>query len=158
MMEKPDVDAIEGLSPAISIEQKSTSHNPRSTVGTVTEIYDYLRLLYARTGTPHCPEHGIPLHAQTVSQMVDQVLDLEDESAWLLLAPLVRDRKGSQEQVLTQLRSQGFIRAVIDGTLVDLDESPSLNPKTRHSVAAVVDRFRIRAGLEQRLAESFETA
>ncbi len=158
MMEKPDVDAIEGLSPAISIEQKTTSHNPRSTVGTVTEIHDYLRLLYARAGTPRCPEHGLTLEAQTVSQMVDQVLALPEGSAWLLLAPLIADRKGAHKDVLDQLRTQGFIRARIDGRVVELDDAPELNAKTRHTIEAVVDRFRVREDLAQRLAESFETA
>jgi excinuclease ABC subunit A len=158
MMEKPDVDSIEGLSPAISIEQKSTSHNPRSTVGTVTEIHDYLRLLFARVGTPRCPDHGVALHAQTVSEMVDQVLTLPGESAWMLLAPVVQQRKGEHQQLFEQLRSQGFIRALVDGELLELDETPALKAKSRHDIAVVVDRFRIRPGLEQRLAESFETA
>ncbi|EQD63346.1 excinuclease ABC subunit A, partial [mine drainage metagenome] len=126
MMEKPDVDAIEGLSPAISIEQKSTSHNPRSTVGTITEVHDYLRLLYARAGTPHCPEHGIPLAAQTVSQMVDAALALDADRRWMLLAPVVRERKGEHVQVFEALRAQGFVRARVDGTVVDLDAVPAL--------------------------------
>ena len=158
MMEKPDIDSIEGLSPAISIEQKSTSHNPRSTVGTVTEIYDYLRLLYARTGIPSCPDHGGELIAQTVSQMVDKTLEHEEGSAWMLLAPVVDGRKGEHKQIIEQLRSQGFIRARIDGTVVELDEAPELNKKTKHTIEAVVDRFKIREDLKQRLAESFETA
>ncbi len=158
VMEKPDVDRIEGLSPAISIEQKSTSHNPRSTVGTVTEIYDYLRLLFARIGTPYCPDHDLALNAQTVSQMVDQVLAMETESALLLLAPVVRDRKGEHQQLLSRLRSEGFIRARIDGIIVELDELPDLNPKVKHTIEVVVDRFRVRSDIGQRLAESFETA
>ncbi|HHH39360.1 MAG TPA: excinuclease ABC subunit UvrA [Sedimenticola sp.] len=156
MMEKPDVDHIEGLSPAISIEQKSTSHNPRSTVGTVTEIYDYLRLLFARAGIPRCPEHGIPLEAQTISQMVDAVLALEPGGRWMLLAPVVRARKGEYTQLLDQLRSQGFVRARIDGEVVDLDEAPPLDPRRKHTIEVVVDRFRIREDLGSRLAESLE--
>ena len=158
MMEKPDVDSIEGLSPAISIEQKSTSHNPRSTVGTVTEIYDYLRLLYARTGIPSCPDHGGELIAQTVSEMVDRTLEQEAESAWMLLAPVVRERKGEHKGVIEQLQAQGFVRARIDGRVVELDEAPELNKKTKHTIEAVVDRVKIRDDLKQRLAESFETA
>ena len=158
MMEKPDVDSIEGLSPAISIEQKSTSHNPRSTVGTVTEIYDYLRLLYARTGIPSCPDHGGELIAQTVSEMVDRTLEQEPESAWMLLAPVVRERKGEHKGVLENLQAQGFVRARIDGKVVELDEAPELNKKTKHTIEAVVDRVKIRDDLKQRLAESFETA
>ena len=158
MMEKPDVDHIEGLSPAISIEQKSTSHNPRSTVGTITEIHDYLRLLFARAGEPHCPVHDEPLAAQTVSQMVDQVLALPEGSRMMILAPLISDRKGEHQQVLDEMRSQGFIRLRIDGTVYDIDDLPSLDPKRKHSIEVVVDRFRIREGLQQRLAESFETA
>ena len=158
MMQKPDVDAIEGLSPAISIEQKSTSHNPRSTVGTVTEIHDYLRLLYARVGTARCPDHGTPLESQEVSQMVDQVLALEAESAWMLLAPIVRGRKGEHADIFEMLRSQGFVRARVDGKLVELDEIPLLNRKLKHDIDVVVDRFKVRPDLKQRLAESFETA
>ncbi|MFO7787157.1 MAG: excinuclease ABC subunit UvrA [Halospina sp.] len=158
MMEKPDVDHIEGLSPAISIEQKSTSHNPRSTVGTITEIHDYLRLLFARAGEPHCPVHDEPLAAQTVSQMVDQVLALPEGSRMMILAPLISDRRGEHQQVLDEMRSQGFIRLRIDGTVYDIDDLPSLDPKRKHSIEVVVDRFRIREGLQQRLAESFETA
>ncbi len=158
MMEKPDVDAIEGLSPAISIEQKSTSHNPRSTVGTITEVHDYLRLLYARAGTPHCPEHGIPLAAQTVSQMVDAALALDVDRRWMLLAPVVRERKGEHVQVFEALRAQGFVRARVDGTVHDLDAVPSLTLRQKHSIEAVVDRFRPKPELKQRLAESFETA
>ncbi|EQD70069.1 excinuclease ABC subunit A, partial [mine drainage metagenome] len=158
MMEKPDVDAIEGLSPAISIEQKSTSHNPRSTVGTITEVHDYLRLLYARAGTPHCPEHGIPLAAQTVSQMVDAALALDADRRWMLLAPVVRERKGEHVQVFDALRAQGFVRARVDGAVVDLDAVPALTLRQKHSIEAVVDRFRPKPELAQRLAESFETA
>jgi len=158
MMEKPDVDHIEGLSPAISIEQKSTSHNPRSTVGTITEIYDYLRLLFARTGTPHCPQHGTVLEAQTVSQMVDHVLALPEGSRLLLLAPVVDARKGEHVQLLEELRAQGFIRARIDGEIYELDQPPKLDLRRKHMIEVVVDRFRVRAGLQQRLAESFETA
>jgi excinuclease ABC subunit A len=157
-MDKPDVDAIEGLSPAISIEQKSTSHNPRSTVGTVTEIHDYLRLLYARVGTARCPDHGVALEAQSVSQMVDQVLALPAESAWMLLAPLVRGRKGEHLEVFEQMRAQGFVRARVDGRVLELDELPALNRKVKHDVEVVVDRFKVRPDAKQRLAESFETA
>ena len=158
MMEKPDVDHIEGLSPAISIEQKSTSHNPRSTVGTITEVYDYLRLLYARVGTPRCPDHGIPLEAQTVSQMVDATLALDPENRYMLLAPVVRERKGEHVQVFEQLRAQGFVRARVDGTVYDLDAVPPLGLRIKHTIEVVVDRFRPREDIKQRLAESFETA
>ncbi|MGD9596912.1 MAG: excinuclease ABC subunit UvrA [Steroidobacteraceae bacterium] len=158
MMDKPDVDSIEGLSPAIAIEQKAASHNPRSTVGTVTEIHDYLRLLYARTGTPRCPDHGIDLAAQTVSQMVDQVLALPDGAAALLLAPVVDARKGEHRDVLGDLQGQGFVRARIDGRVHEFDALPALDPKKKHTIEAVVDRFRIRADAGQRLAESLETA
>nr|WP_207186844.1 excinuclease ABC subunit UvrA [Pseudomonas aeruginosa] len=158
MMEKPDVDTIEGLSPAISIEQKSTSHNPRSTVGTITEIYDYLRLLYARVGTPRCPDHDIPLEAQTVSQMVDQVLGLPEGSKLMLLAPVIRERKGEHLAVFDEMRAQGFVRARVDGKLYELDEVPKLDKQKKHSIDVVVDRFKVRADLQQRLAESFETA
>ncbi|MGP5900457.1 excinuclease ABC subunit UvrA [Pseudomonas aeruginosa] len=158
MMEKPDVDTIEGLSPAISIEQKSTSHNPRSTVGTITEIYDYLRLLYARVGTPRCPDHDIPLEAQTVSQMVDQVLTLPEGSKLMLLAPVIRERKGEHLAVFDEMRAQGFVRARVDGKLYELDEVPKLDKQKKHSIDVVVDRFKVRADLQQRLAESFETA
>lgn len=158
MMEKPDVDTIEGLSPAISIEQKSTSHNPRSTVGTITEIHDYLRLLYARVGTPRCPEHDVPLEAQTVSQMVDQVLALPEGRRLMLLAPVVRERKGEHLALLEELRAQGFVRARVDGTLFELDELPRLDKQKKHSIEVVVDRFKVRGDLQQRLAESFETA
>jgi excinuclease ABC subunit A len=158
MMEKPDVDSIEGLSPAISIEQKSTSHNPRSTVGTVTEIYDYLRLLYARAGIPRCPDHGLDLSAQTVSQMVDQVLALPEGTPLALLAPVIAGRKGEHLQVLDELRGKGFVRARVDGKLVELDQTLKLDAKRKHSIEAVIDRFKVRADLQQRLAESFETA
>ena len=158
MMEKPDVDHIEGLSPAISIEQKSTSHNPRSTVGTITEIYDYLRLLYARVGTPHCPEHGTVLEAQTISQMVDHVLSLPEGSRLILLAPVVEARKGEHVQVLEELRAQGFVRARIDGEVVELDQPPKLDLRRKHVIEAVVDRFKVREDIQLRLAESFETA
>ncbi|WP_431474662.1 excinuclease ABC subunit UvrA [Marinobacter sp. KM021] len=158
MMEKPDVDHIEGLSPAISIEQKSTSHNPRSTVGTITEIYDYLRLLFARSGEPRCPDHGQPLEAQTVSQMVDQVLAMPEGSKLMILAPVIRDRKGEHLQVIDTMRSQGFIRLRIDGTVYDIDDVPALDKKRKHQIDVVVDRFKVKEGLEQRLAESFETA
>ncbi|MDY6816132.1 MAG: excinuclease ABC subunit UvrA [Pseudomonadota bacterium] len=158
MMEKPDVDHIEGLSPAISIEQKSTSHNPRSTVGTITEIYDYLRLLFARAGEPRCPDHGQPLEAQTVSQMVDQVLAMPEGSRLMILAPVIRDRKGEHLHVIDNMRSQGFIRLRVDGTVYDIDDVPALDKKRKHEIDVVVDRFRVKEGLEQRLAESFETA
>ena len=158
MMEKPDVEHIEGLSPAISIEQKSTSHNPRSTVGTITEIYDYLRLLYARVGEPRCPQHGEPLAAQTISQMVDQVLAIPEDTKLLLLAPIIRDRKGEHLHVFEQLRTQGFVRVRVDGAVYDLDEVPALEKNKKHRVDAVVDRFKVREDLGLRLAESFETA
>jgi len=158
MMDKPDVDSITGLSPAISIEQKSTSHNPRSTVGTITEIYDYLRLLYARVGTPRCPEHGGSLEAQTISQMVDQLLAQIEQQRWMLLAPVVNDRKGEHTQLLANLRAQGFIRVRIDGTVYELEELPTLNPKTKHSIDVVVDRFKIRDDMSLRLSESLVTA
>lgn len=158
IMEKPDVDHIEGLSPAISIEQKSTSHNPRSTVGTITEIYDYLRLLFARTGIPRCPTHHLPLEAQTVSQMVDQVLALPKGSKLMLLAPVVRARKGEHLHVFNELRSNGFIRARINGIVTDLDTPPTLDKKKKHTIEVVVDRFKVRPDLQLRLAESFETA
>ncbi|MGA7538420.1 MAG: excinuclease ABC subunit UvrA [Steroidobacteraceae bacterium] len=158
MMDKPDVDSIEGLSPAIAIEQKATSRNPRSTVGTVTEIYDYLRLLYARAGTPRCPDHGIDLTAQTVSQMVDQALKLPESTAVVLLAPLVSDRKGEHADVLDTLRDQGFVRVRIDGHIHDMEGLPELDPKRKHTVEAVVDRLRLKSDAQQRLAESLETA
>lgn len=158
MMEKPDVDHIEGLSPAISIEQKTTSHNPRSTVGTITEIHDYLRLLFARAGTPRCPDHHLPLEAQTVSQMVDTVLELPEGSKLMLLAPVIQGRKGEYVQLLESLRAQGFIRARIDGEIYELDEPPKLDLRRKHDIEVVVDRFKVREDLAQRLAESFETA
>ena len=157
-MDKPDVDLIEGLSPAISIEQKSTSHNPRSTVGTVTEIHDYLRLLYARAGDPECPEHHIKLEAQTVSQMVDSVLSLPEETKLMILAPVVRERKGEHLHVFEKLRAEGFVRARINGLVVDLDEAPVLDKQKKHTIEVVVDRFKVRPDLSLRLAESFETA
>ena len=158
VMEKPDVDHIEGLSPAIAIEQKATSHNPRSTVGTVTEIYDYLRVLFARAGVPRCPEHGQELTAQTVSQMVDQALALPEGTSVLLLAPVVQDRKGEHLETLEQLRTQGFVRALIDRRLVELETPPRLDARRRHTIDVVVDRLRVRPDAGQRLAESFETA
>ena len=158
VMEKPDVDHIEGLSPAISIEQKSTSHNPRSTVGTITEVYDYLRLLYARVGTPRCPDHHFPLEAQTVSQMVDIVLAQPEEARLMLLAPVVRERKGEHVQVFEQLRAQGFVRVRVNGAVHDINDVPSLNLRQKHTIEAVIDRFKPRAENKQRLAESFETA
>ncbi|USD65031.1 excinuclease ABC subunit UvrA [Vibrio sp. SCSIO 43136] len=157
LMEKPDVDHIEGLSPAISIEQKSTSHNPRSTVGTITEVYDYLRLLYARVGEPRCPEHKVPLAAQTVSQMVDKVLEMEEGSKLMLLAPIVKERKGEHVKTLENLAAQGFIRARIDGETCDLSDPPALELHKKHTIEVVVDRFKVRSDLQQRLAESFET-
>ncbi len=157
MMDKPDVDHIEGLSPAISIEQKSTSHNPRSTVGTITEIYDYLRLLFARVGEPRCPDHDEPLAAQTISQMVDTVLALPEGSRQMLLAPLVRNRKGEHLHTFEQLRSQGFIRVRVNGIVCDLDDVPALDKKKKHNIDVVVDRFKVRPDIQQRLAESFET-
>jgi excinuclease ABC subunit A len=158
MMEKPDIDTIEGLSPAISIEQKSTSHNPRSTVGTVTEIYDYMRLLYARAGTPRCPDHHIDLAAQTVSQMVDTVLQHPEGTAMMLLAPAISERKGEHAELLEELQAGGFVRARIDGKVVELDQAPKLDVRRKHTVEAIVDRFKVRPDLGQRLAESFETA
>ncbi len=158
LMEKPDVDHIEGLSPAISIEQKSTSHNPRSTVGTITEIYDYLRLLYARAGIPRCPDHAIDLDAQTVGQMVDQVLALPEGGRLMLLAPVVKERKGEHVKLLQELLVQGFLRARIDGEVIELDSPPSLDLRRKHTIEVVVDRFKVRADLGLRLAESFETA
>lgn len=157
MMEKPDIDHIEGLSPAISIEQKSTSHNPRSTVGTITEIYDYLRLLFARAGQPRCPDHGEPLEAQTISQMVDKVLSLPAETKMMLLAPVVKDRKGEHLHTISDLLSKGFIRARIDGLVVDLDDAPALEKNKKHTIEVVIDRFKVRDDLQLRLAESFET-
>jgi excinuclease ABC subunit A len=158
IMEKPDIDHIEGLSPAISIEQKSTSHNPRSTVGTITEIYDYLRLLFARVGEPRCPDHGEVLEAQTISQMVDQVLALPEGSRHMLLAPVVRGRKGEHVQVFDSLARQGFVRAFVNGEVIMLDDPPDLDLRKKHDIDVVVDRFKVREDLQQRLAESFETA
>ncbi|HMW48087.1 MAG TPA: excinuclease ABC subunit UvrA, partial [Cellvibrionaceae bacterium] len=158
LMEKPDVDHVEGLSPAISIEQKSTSHNPRSTVGTITEIYDYLRLFFARIGEPRCPTHQLPLSAQTISEMVDQVLAMPEDSKVMLLAPVVRDRKGEHHHVFESLRRDGFVRVRVDGLVVDLDDTPALDKKKKHSIDVVVDRFKVRPDIKQRLAESFETA
>jgi excinuclease ABC subunit A len=163
VMDKPDIDHIEGLSPAISIEQKSTSHNPRSTVGTITEIHDYMRLLYARVGTPRCPDHHFPLEAQTVSQMVDQVLAMESDEAlasqrWMLLAPVVRERKGEHLQVFDQLRAQGYVRVRVNGVLYEIDTVPALALRQKHTIEAVIDRFKPRTDIRQRLAESFETA
>lgn len=158
LMEKPDVDSIEGLSPAISIEQKSTSHNPRSTVGTITEIYDYLRLLFARVGEPRCPEHDVPLTAQTISQMVDKVLSLPEESKMMLLAPVVKNRKGEHVKLLDSLAAQGYIRARVDGEICDLSDPPELALQKKHTIEVVVDRFKVRSDLATRLAESFETA
>lgn len=157
-MEKPDVDSIEGLSPAISIEQKATSHNPRSTVGTITEIYDYLRLLFARVGEPRCPTHGLSLHAKTISQMVDEVLTLPNDSRAMILAPVISERKGSHVQLLQSLKAQGFIRVRVDGEIFELDELPNIDPKRKHNIDVVVDRFKIKAELTQRLSESFESA
>ncbi len=158
IMDKPDVDSIEGLSPAISIEQKSTSHNPRSTVGTVTEIQDYLRLLFARVGTPRCPDHAMTLEAQSVSQMVDHVLALPPESAWMILAPVVRGRKGEHADWFEQLRAQGFVRVRVNGHVYEIDAVPALNRKLKHDIEVVVDRFKVRADVKQRITESFETA
>ena len=158
MMEKPDVEHIEGLSPAISIEQKSTSHNPRSTVGTVTEIYDYLRLLFARAGEPRCPDHGHILQAQTISQMVDQVISLPEGSRLMLLAPVIQERKGEHQQLFEELRAQGFVRVRINGKIHELDDLPHLEKNQKHTVEVVVDRFKVRPDLAQRLADSFETA
>ncbi|MGB0986618.1 MAG: excinuclease ABC subunit UvrA, partial [Pseudoalteromonas spongiae] len=158
LMEKPDVDHIEGLSPAISIEQKSTSHNPRSTVGTITEIYDYLRLLFARVGEPRCPTHDLPLTAQTISQMVDQVLELPEGTKVMLLAPVVKERKGEHIKLLENLAAQGFIRARIDGEVCDLSDPPTLELHKKHTIEVVVDRIKVKDGLQLRLAESFEQA
>ena len=158
IMEKPDVEHIEGLSPAISIEQKSTSHNPRSTVGTITEIYDYLRLLFARVGEPHCPTHGIKLEAQSISQMVDHVLSFPEGTRVNLLAPVIRDRKGEHLHVFKQLSTQGFVRARINGIITDLDDAPALDKNKKHTIEVVIDRFRIRDDLKTRLADSFEIA
>ncbi|AZQ85878.1 excinuclease ABC subunit UvrA [Colwellia sp. Arc7-635] len=158
LMEKPDVDHIEGLSPAISIEQKSTSHNPRSTVGTITEIYDYLRLLYARVGEPRCPDHHLPLTAQTISQMVDRVLELEEGTKVMVLAPVLQERKGEHTKLLDNLASQGYIRARIDGEVCDLSDPPTLELHKKHTIEVVVDRLKVREDIQLRLSESFETA
>jgi len=158
LMEKPDVDHIEGLSPAISIEQKSTSHNPRSTVGTITEIYDYLRLLFARAGIPRCPEHHKPLQAQSISQMVDQVMELPPETKVMVLAPIIQERKGEHLHLIQELLAQGYVRARVDGFVVELAEMPTLDPKKKHSIDVVVDRLKIREDARIRMAESFETA
>ena len=158
MMEKPDVDHIEGLSPAISIEQKSTSHNPRSTVGTITEIHDYLRLLFAKVGQPRCPEHGIVLEAQTISQMVDTVLALPTDTKVMVLSPVVRERKGEHIELLQALRGQGFVRARIDGEMVELDQPPTLDLRKKHTIEVVIDRVKVREDVRLRLTESFETA
>ena len=157
-MEKPDVDSIDGLSPSISIEQKATSHNPRSTVGTITEIYDYLRLLFARTGTPRCPSHHIDLNAQTISQMVDKVSTLGDGKRLMLLAPVIQNRKGEHVQLLANLQAQGFMRARIDREIYELDSPPKLDLRRKHTIEVVVDRFKVKADMKSRLAESFETA
>ncbi len=158
IMDKPDVDLIEGLSPAISIEQKAGSHNPRSTVGTVTEIHDYLRLLYARAGQPHCPEHGEALQSQTVSQMVDAVLAMPGEMRLMILAPVARERKGDFQQTLTHLQAKGYVRFRVDGQLVGTDDLPALQKRERHDIDVVIDRLRVRPDARQRLAESFEAA
>lgn len=152
LMEKPDVDHIEGLSPAISIEQKSTSHNPRSTVGTITEIHDYLRLLFARVGEPRCPDHDVPLAAQTVSQMVDNVLSQPEGKRLMLLAPIIKERKGEHTKTLENLASQGYIRARIDGEVCDLSDPPKLELQKKHTIEVVIDRFKVRNDLSQRLA------
>ena len=158
LMGKPDVDSIEGLSPAISIEQKTTSRNPRSTVGTVTEIHDYMRLLWARVGVPYSPATGLPIEAQTVSQMVDRVMAMPEGTRLLLLAPVVRDRKGEYRKELAELQRRGFTRVKVDGTLYEIGDVPSLNRKTKHEIEAVVDRIVVRDGIAPRLADSFETA
>lgn len=158
MMDKPDVDHIEGLSPAISIEQKSTSHNPRSTVGTITEIHDYLRLLFARVGVPHCPTHDIALNARTVSQMVDDIMALPEGKRMMLVAPLVQGRKGEHRELLQDMRQQGFVLVRIDGEVYELDSLPAIDGKRNHDIGVVVDRFAVRKGIAQRLAESLETA
>jgi excinuclease ABC subunit A len=158
LMEKPDVDLIEGLSPAISIEQRSASHNPRSTVGTVTEIHDYLRLLYARVGTPYCPTHRLPLQSQSVSQMVDTTLRLAPDTRVMVLAPVIRERKGEFAEFFDDMQTQGFVRFRIDGAIVEADALPPLKKAEKHSLDVVVDRLKVRADAKQRLAESFETA
>jgi len=158
LMEKPDVDLIEGLSPAISIEQKATSHNPRSTVGTVTEIHDYLRLLYARVGTPYCPQHQLPLEAQSVSQMVDAALAFPEDTRLMILAPAVRERKGEHSDLFVGMQAQGFVRFRVDGEIVDVDNLPKLKKTEKHNIDVVIDRIKVTADIKQRLAESFETA
>src|SRR4030095_4720566 len=158
LMEKPDVDLIEGLSPAIAIEQKSASHNPRSTVGTVTEIHDYLRLLFARVGTPYCPDHKVPLQSQSVAQMVDATLALPEDSRVMVLAPVVHERKGEFVEFFDDMQTQGFVRFRIDGAVVEADQLPPLSRNDKHSLDVVVDRLKVRPGAKQRLAESFETA
>ena len=158
LMEKPDVDHIEGLSPAISIEQKATSHNPRSTVGTITEIYDYLRLLYARVGNPKCPEHQTPLQSQTISQMVDSILELPEGEKILILAPIVQNRKGSHKKLLNELSHQGFLRARVDGEILYLEELSDLDGAKFHTIEIVVDRLKVRNDISSRLSESLETA
>ena len=158
VMEKPDVDYINGLSPAISIEQKSTSHNPRSTVGTVTEMYDYLRLLFARTGIPQCPEHKTKLEAQSISEMVDKTLTFSEGTAMMLLAPVIKERKGEHLQLMRNYLTQGFIRARINGEIIELSDPPSLERNKKHTIEIIVDRFRVKKDMKQRLAESFETA
>ncbi|MDH5771757.1 MAG: excinuclease ABC subunit A, partial [Rhodospirillaceae bacterium] len=158
LMSKPDVDSIEGLSPAISIEQKTTSRNPRSTVGTVTEIYDYMRLLWARVGVPHSPTTGLPIESQTISQMVDRVMTMKADCRLLLLAPIVRGRKGEYKKELKDLAKRGFQRVVIDGEMYDIEDAPELNKKLKHDIEVVVDRIKLKKGIESRLADSFETA
>ena len=158
LMDKPDVDVIEGLSPAISIEQKATSHNPRSTVGTVTEIHDYLRLLFARAGTPYCPNHGIALQSQTVAQMVDAVLALPAESRLMIVAPVVRDRKGEFVELFAEMQSHGYVRFRVDGQAYEFDALPKLKKTEKHDIDVVIDRLRVRPDVQQRLAESFEAA
>lgn len=158
LMEKPDVDLIEGLSPAIAIEQKATSHNPRSTVGTVTEIHDYLRLLFARIGDPHCPEHHIKLSAQSVSQMVDHVMQLPEDTRLMILAPLIVERKGEQNELFDELRAQGFVRVRIDGEVYEIDALPKLQKTKKHTIEVVIDRLKVSSESKQRLAESFEVA
>src|SRR6187200_2477757 len=158
LMEKPDVDSIDGLSPAISIDQKTTSRNPRSTVGTVTEIYDYLRLLWARIGHPHCPECGEPIEGQSVEQITDRVMTLEPDTRFMVLAPVVRERKGEYGKLLEEMRQQGYARAVVDGELRRLDEEIVLDKRYKHDIAIVVDRLVMKEGLRKRLAESVEAA
>ena len=157
VMEKPDVDHIEGLSPAISIEQKATSHNPRSTVGTITEIYDYLRLLYARVGEPHCPRHEVSLNAQTIEQMVERTMALPQGERVMVLAPVVKNRKGEYEELFRRLNAQGYVRVRVDGEVYDIMETPELAPRKKHSIDVVVDRIKIHDDMRTRLAESFET-